>query len=299
MKLGGVWPQRLRLLFVPSRLGLPPCRLGKRAGFSNTLKWWVKSPGWVFNNHSWGPISTARCRSWVLGSVLSSSLCLPQGLDFPVLPSPWKFPELTTRSLEPVQVNDLFQDVDLERQNAECKVGIGLRRSCRLCLQTECHPVCLASLVCRVQPGVGWGDHQGFRGQPGLLFLSPISSSTPTLMAFLQQSAGSARLSLRLESLVYWRGICVWVTWSFNVLWNWKPCRSLYSKCLYFSGWPCEISLRQICILPSCRLYLICFLVYVADIQWSVICLRSGTYNKDPASNPCIESLYTQCSRNN
>lgn len=108
-----------------------------------------------------------------------------------MLPSPWKFPELTTCSLEPVQVNGLFRDVDLERQNAECKVGIGLRRSCRLCLQTKCHPVCLASLVCRVQPGVGWGDHQGFRGQLGLLFLSPISSSTPTLTAFLQPGSVS------------------------------------------------------------------------------------------------------------
>lgn len=90
-----------------------------------------------------------------------------------------------------------------------------------------------------------------------------------------------------------------WVAPSFSAPCSWEHGTLLPLMCAYFSGWPCEISLHWICFMPSCCLHLICFLVYVTDVKWSVICLRSGAYNKDPASNPCSESLYTQCSRNN
>lgn len=105
-----------------------------------------------------------------------SCLCSTQGLDFPVLPSSWKFLELKTCSLELVRVSntswDEFWKDKMQYVNLESAWEEALQpRSCYICLQTKLYPLFLASPICLCgavnSQWMGWDDSLGFGRTPG------------------------------------------------------------------------------------------------------------------------------------
>lgn len=162
-----------------------------------------------------------------LWSVFSSSLRSTQGLDFPVLPSAWKFPELKTCSLGLVQVNNLFQNEIWKHKMQYVKLGAACEaalqpRSCCDYLQTKQHPLCLASPIrlCLAVNSQNWGMGWGVQRTTGVVLSVSFPPPPPWCHFFTRNRVSVGMVSGLCAVTRVLEVSCVWVVRSFNALWN-------------------------------------------------------------------------------